>query len=99
MGELILWVLNKYNDESPIILSVGEEDEISIADAARAIVEVMGFKGELILDTTKSDGQFKKTASNKKLKELYPEFRFTPFKEALKESVDWFVENYDIARK
>lgn len=33
------------------------------------------------LDTTKSDGQFKKTASNAKLKKLRPDFRFTPFKQ------------------
>ena len=32
-------------------------------------------------DTTKADGQFKKTASNKKLRSLYPEFKFTPMKE------------------
>lgn len=99
MGELILWVLDKYDDPEPIILSVGEEDEISIADGARAIVEAMDFKGEVVFDTSKSDGQFKKTASNHKLKSLNPEFKFTPFKEALKESVDWFVANYNHARK
>lgn len=99
MGELILWTLDNYSDDHPIILSVGEEDEISIADGARAIVEAMGFKGDLVFDTTKSDGQFKKTASNKKLKTLYPTYQFTPFKQALKETVDWFVANYETARK
>jgi hypothetical protein len=32
-------------------------------------------------DTTKSDGQFKKTASNSKLRTYLPDFRFTPFKQ------------------
>lgn len=32
-------------------------------------------------DTTKADGQFKKTASNKKLMSLYPSFKFTPIEE------------------
>lgn len=31
-------------------------------------------------DTTKADGQFKKTASNEKLLRLLPGFEFTPFK-------------------
>lgn len=51
------------------------------------------------MDSSKSDGQFKKTASNKKLKSLYPDFKFTPFKEAVKKSVDWFEQNFDAARK
>ena len=50
-------------------------------------------------DTSASDGQMKKTASNDKLRGLMKEkFEFTPFPVAIKESVDWFVENYNIAR-
>jgi GDP-L-fucose synthase len=41
----------------------------------------MNFEGNIVFDTTKSDGQYKKTASNKKLMELYPDFRFTPIEE------------------
>lgn len=83
----------------PIILSVGEEDEVSIKEAAEAVVEAMDFKGEVKYDTTKSDGQFKKTASNAKLRKYRPDFKFTPFKQAVKESCDWFVANYETARK
>lgn len=32
-------------------------------------------------DTSKSDGQFKKTASNEKLLKHLPDFKFTPFEE------------------
>eukprot|EP01114_Cavostelium_apophysatum_P013732 TRINITY_DN3391_c0_g1_i1.p1 TRINITY_DN3391_c0_g1~~TRINITY_DN3391_c0_g1_i1.p1 ORF type:complete len:347 (+),score=72.95 TRINITY_DN3391_c0_g1_i1:87-1043(+) len=99
MGELIVWVLHNYEDPEPIILSVGEEDEVSIADAAKAIVETMKYKGNLVFDTTKADGQYKKTASNKKLMTLNPNFKFTPFRDALKETVEWFVANYETARK
>ncbi|XP_034035249.1 GDP-L-fucose synthase-like [Thalassophryne amazonica] len=99
LARLILWVLRDYDEVEPIILSVGEEDEVSIKEAAEAVVEVMGFKGEVTYDTTKSDGQFKKTASNEKLKKYLPEFQFTPFKQALKETSDWFIANYETARK
>lgn len=75
-------------------------------------------------DTSKADGQFKKTASNAKLRRYLPDFKFTPFNQggtmtqacqyiklislrslfffvlaALKETCDWFVANYDTARK
>jgi GDP-L-fucose synthase len=59
----------------------------------------MDFKGNVVFDTTKSDGQYKKTASNKKLRSLYPEFQFTPIKEGLKESCRWFMDNYETLRK
>jgi len=99
MGALIVWALHNYDDASPLILSVGEEDEVSIADAAKQIVATMDFTGNVVFDTSKADGQFKKTASNKKLITLYPEFKFTPFNQALKETVEWFVSNYESARK
>lgn len=31
-------------------------------------------------DTSKADGQYKKTASNAKLRKYLPDFKFTPFK-------------------
>jgi hypothetical protein len=37
--------------------------------------------GNIVFDTTKNDGQYKKTASNKKLRDLYPDFKFTPIQE------------------
>jgi len=80
-------------------------------------------------DTTKADGQYKKTASNAKLRKYLPNFKFTPFQDGtscgpypvalavqdtnaaalsaqlaasipgINQSVKWFIENYDIARK
>eukprot|EP00434_Breviolum_minutum_P017640 symbB.v1.2.015571.t1/scaffold1165.1/size134377/3 len=99
LARLIVWVLRDYKEIEPIILSVGEEDEVSIADVAKMICDAMDFKGNLVKDTSKSDGQFKKTASNKKLRGYKPDFKFTPIKEGIKTSVDWFVENYSVARK
>eukprot|EP01002_Notosolenus_urceolatus_P005703 NODE_2519_length_1098_cov_36.674929_g2093_i0.p2 GENE.NODE_2519_length_1098_cov_36.674929_g2093_i0~~NODE_2519_length_1098_cov_36.674929_g2093_i0.p2 ORF type:complete len:317 (+),score=114.09 NODE_2519_length_1098_cov_36.674929_g2093_i0:84-1034(+) len=99
LARLTVWVLRDYPETDPIILSVGPEDEISIKDVALGVVEAMGFEGEVKFDTTKADGQYKKTASNTKLRKYQPDFKFTPFKEAIKESVDWFVANYETCRK
>jgi len=100
LGALIVWTLENYTDiNSPIILSVGEEDEVSIAQVAQLVAKQMGYTSGLQFDTSKSDGQFKKTASNKKLLSLNPDFKFTPIEEGIKKSVEWFVKNYDTARK
>jgi GDP-L-fucose synthase len=49
-------------------------------------------------DTTRADGQFRKPASNAKLRSLIGDFQFTPFDQALDETVKWFLQNYDTAR-
>mmetsp|Transcript_13472 Transcript_13472/g.20818 ORF Transcript_13472/g.20818 Transcript_13472/m.20818 type:complete len:316 (-) Transcript_13472:74-1021(-) len=99
LARLMIWTMDKYDDIDPIILSVGEEDEVSIKDAALMVAEAMEFKGNIKYDLEKADGQYKKTADNSKLKKLYPEFKFTPMKEGIEFSCKWFQENYDIARK
>jgi GDP-L-fucose synthase len=48
-GELMIWTMLNYEDSEPIILSVGEEDEISIGDAAKLIVEAFDFKGKMVV--------------------------------------------------
>ena len=71
----------KKNSINCVWFSVGEEDEVSIKEAADLVVEAMDFKGEVVQDTSKSDGQFKKTASNAKLRKYLPDFKFTPIKQ------------------
>ena len=44
-------------------------------------VAAMDFKGNIVFDTTKSDGQYKKTACNDKLMGLLPDFHFTTIQE------------------
>lgn len=52
----------------------------------------------MIYDTSAADGQYKKTANNAKLRKYLPDFQFTPFNQAIKDTVDWYIENYDRAR-
>uniref|UniRef100_A0A3B4T3S0 GDP-L-fucose synthase n=1 Tax=Seriola dumerili TaxID=41447 RepID=A0A3B4T3S0_SERDU len=98
VGRLIIWVLREYEEIDPIIVSVGEEDEVSIKEAVDMIAQALDFKGKIQFDTTLSDGQMKKTACNSKLRRYLPDFTFTPLKEAIKMTCDWFMTNYDTAR-
>ncbi|KAF8495163.1 epimerase-domain-containing protein [Russula emetica] len=105
LAKMFIWQLREYNDVEPIIFSVAEDDDVSIRYVAEQIVKAFDFKGEVRFDTSKSDGQYRKPASNEKLIRLMretskdnEEFKFTPFEQGLKESVDWFIENYHQAR-
>ena len=56
---------------------------MSIKHVAESIVKAMDFTGPVVFDTSKSDGQYKKTADNKKLCKYLPHFKFTPFEEGM----------------
>jgi len=98
LGRLFLWVMREYEETEPIILSVSEAEEKSIDEAAKSVAKAYKFNGEWKYDTTRSDGQYKKTASNDKLRKYLPDFKFTPFDEAIQKTVDWFIANHDSAR-
>ena len=68
-------------------------------DLVDIIVQCVGFKGKVVFDTNKPEGQFRKPADNTKLLTLFPEFKFTSVEDGLKETVNWFVENYERARR
>ena len=84
-----------------LILSVDPADEISIRQVVQHITDAIGFDNDIVYDTTQADGQFKKTADNSKFKRLYgsSQFTFTPIRHGLRETVQWFVQNYNAARK
>jgi len=99
LAELVVWVMREYHSPDPITLSVDEAAEVSIKEAALSVVKAMKFEGEVIFDTTKADGQFKKTACNKKLRSYLPEYKFTSMDDGIQKSVDWFLANYETIRK
>ncbi|XP_016953628.1 probable GDP-L-fucose synthase [Drosophila biarmipes] len=99
LAELMIWVLRNYDSVEPIILSVDEAQEVTIFEVAQAIAKAFSFKGKLVCNTSKADGQYKKTASNAKLRSLLPDYAFTDFETAIESSVKWYKDNYDQARK
>ena len=94
---MVEFVSDHYNETSPIILSTSEE--ISIAEVVDILVETFNFKGNVVFDTTKPEGQYRRPSDNSKIKSYMPDFKFTPFDVAIKETVEWFINNYEVARK
>jgi GDP-L-fucose synthase len=97
VAKLTEWVLENYEENEPIILSTS--DEISIKDVVGIIVELMNFKGDVIFDKSKPNGQFRKPSDNSKIKSYLPDFKFTPLYEGLKYTIDYFEKNYKFLRK
>lgn len=97
VGKLTEWVLENYDEEEPLILSTSEE--ISIKEVVNLIVKHMEFDGEVVWQTDKPDGQFRKPSDNTKLLSYLPDFKFTSLDEGLKETVEWFNKNYKNIKK
>ena len=89
---------------SPLAMSMSMYRACATPDARTACAWVTRarasrYEGEIKFDTSKADGQLKKTACNDKLMSLHPDFKFTPFREAVAMTCEWFEANYDAARK
>jgi len=98
LAELIMWSLLEYKEKSSIILSVDEKDEISIAEVAYLIAKNFDYEKNIVYDASSLDGQFKKTANNRFFRSLNPEYKFTNINMGLKNSINWFINNYPNCR-
>ena len=94
---LIIDLLKKKLNQSNIIIA--PEKEHSIKEVAKIIKESFHLKKNIRFDDKYSNGQYKKTASNKILLGLVPEFRFTDLGYGIRETISWFVNNYETCRK
>lgn len=99
LAQLIIWTLEMYNEKDNIILSVDEKDEVSILQVAEEIAKNFHYEKNIQFNDFFSDGQYKKTADNSKLKSLLPNFHMTPFTVGIKTTIEWFLKNYEICRK
>ena len=97
VAELTMMLYEKYNGVDPVILSTSEE--VSIKDVVLMIAEIFEFKGDVIFDSTKPDGQLRKPSDNSVIKEMFPDYKFTPMETGLRKSIEWFIENYENVRK
>jgi GDP-L-fucose synthase len=96
IAQLAAWALNRYSEDSPIIFTSGIE--ISIRDVVENIAGALNFKGSLIFDPSKPDGQFRKPSDPTKLKKYLPDFEFTGIEKGITNTVEWFEAHYPNVR-
>jgi GDP-L-fucose synthase len=90
-AEGIILAAEKYNKPEPV--NLGANFEVSIKELADLISELTGFKGKIIWDTSKPDGQPRRRVDASR---AYQEFGFkakTSFKEGLQKTVKWYQDN------
>ncbi len=77
------------------LINIGAGEEHSIRHFAQLICNSIDFDPDLIeYDTSKFVGATSKCLSTEKLKSLLPDLSYTPLKQGIEETVQWFLESH-----
>lgn len=87
-AEGILQATEKYNKPEPVNLGAGKE--ITIKQLVDLIKRLAGYKGEIVWDTSKPDGQPRRCLETSKAEEEFGFTAKTDFIEGLKRTIDWY---------
>lgn len=87
-AEGILLATERYNKPDPVNLGAGFE--ISIKDLVELIAKLTGFKGEIIWDTSKPDGQPRRMLDTSRAEREFGFKAKTSLEEGLKKTIEWY---------
>jgi len=90
-AEGILLATERYNKPDPV--NLGSDFEITIKDLVELIAKLTGFKGKIIWDTSKPDGQPRRRLDVSKAEREFGFRARTPFEEGLKKTIEWYKEH------
>jgi len=79
-------------------INVGTGVDCSIRELVETVSKVVGFKGNIVFDTTKPDGSPRKLMDVSRLKSLGWEYTIS-LEEGLADTYKWFLDNQEILRK
>lgn len=89
LADACLFLMKNYSDEGPVNVGVGED--LSIAELASLVREVVGYEGDISYDTSKPDGTPRKLLDVSKLRSLGWRAKI-PLGEGLEQTYRWFVD-------
>ncbi|MFV2058798.1 MAG: NAD-dependent epimerase/dehydratase family protein, partial [Thiohalomonadales bacterium] len=95
LASAALYLMQNYNAEQ--IVNVGTGIDISIAEVARLMGEIVGFEGELAFDSSKPDGPPRKLLDVSSLGELGWRYKID-LREGLAMTYAWYEQHVETAR-
>jgi len=88
LADACVFVLEHYSDEQHV--NVGSAQEMTIADFAKLVAEIVGYQGRLVFDTSRPDGVPRKLLDSSKLNAMGWRAR-TPLREGLARTYEAFL--------
>jgi GDP-L-fucose synthase len=90
LADACVFLMDRYDEPLPI--NIGTGSDVSIAELAELIAEVVGFSGALRFDRTKPDGTPRKLLDSTRLRALGWEPRI-PLRQGIERTYDWFANS------
>jgi nucleoside-diphosphate-sugar epimerase len=87
-AEAIVLATEKYNKSEPV--NIGAGFEISIKDLVTRIVELMDYKGKVVWDKTKPDGQPRRMLDTDRARKEFGFKAATGFRNGLEKTIEWY---------
>lgn len=88
-AEGVVLAAEKYDGAEPVNLGAGQE--ITIKALSELIAELTGFRGEIVWDSSKPDGQPRRCLDTTRAKEWLGFEARMGFREGLRRTIDWYV--------
>ena len=89
-----MWALENWNSDVPFMAV--PEVEHSVLDVVKIVTKKFEISPDkIVFDETMPKGQHKKTAKS----DVPKDYKFIDLEIGINETIDWFIENYEIARK
>ncbi|WP_078412231.1 GDP-L-fucose synthase family protein [Priestia abyssalis] len=90
-AEGIILATEKYNNSSPV--NIGSGYEITIKELAQIIKQLTGFKGKIVWDESKPDGQPRRKLDTRLAEQRFGFKAATDFITGLRKTINWYIEN------
>lgn len=89
-AEAVVLATERYNGREPV--NIGSGMEISIRELQDLIIELVGFKGKVVWDAGKPDGQPRRSLDIGRAAAWFGFKAQTSFEAGLKKTVEWYLE-------
>lgn len=82
------------------LYNICDDNEYQIREILLNIASILNYDtNDIVFNDYYSDGILKKTVSNHKFREIFPDFEFTQLTSGLNATIDWFLNNVDKIRE
>ena len=90
-AQAIIKATEKYNGSEPV--NIGAHREVTIRELVNLIAELTNFKGEILWDASKPDGQPRRALDTTRAQESLDFVAKTDFREGLIETINWYIRH------
>ncbi len=95
LADACLFLMENYED--PEIINIGVGEDLSIAELAGMVRDVVGFTGQILFDASKPDGTPRKLVDTSKINTLGWKAKIR-LREGIEETYQWFLDNIESLR-